>query len=475
MSRAKGWTFAFTLLCVASAWAQGAAGEAGETPIDRPSGNGELRTLAQIKANGYIRVLVRNNATSFFIYRGHRLGFDYELGKRLAQSLGIRAQFVVPRSWDDIIPSLLRGEGDIIAGEMTVTPQRAAQVLFADPYLTTAERVVFRKGLAAPAGPEDLSGKKVTARKSSSYWQSLEALNTKLVAAGKPPAVLEAAPEDQETENILEDVAQGHADYAVADELIAKVVVGSNDKLLLGPPLGEPRPLAWAVRPGATDLAAAVNATFKAEKKGPEFNIWKKQFFEAPREFKEHQKAQFERSGTLSPYDKLIAAAAHKNGFDWRLVAAQIYQESQFDPKRTSWCGAQGLFQLMPATAKQLGLSNPFDPKQSVEGGSKYMSQIMRMFDEVSDPIERYKLSLAAYNCGPGHVHDARALLKERNQPADRWEQVRPAMLELSNERVFGKTHFGYCRCGEPVAYVQKILERYDGYKQLIPDPAVDP
>jgi membrane-bound lytic murein transglycosylase F len=444
-----------------------------DVPLDRPSGAGEVRSLQQIKQSGYIRILVRNNATSFLIYRGHRLGFDYELGKRLAQSLGIRAQFVVPRAWQDIIPSLLRGDGDVIAGEMTATAERAKQVQFADPYLTTSERIVYRKGSTPLTAPGDLSGKKVSTRRSSAYWQSLETLNARLAAAGKPAAELIPAPEDMETEEILDGVAHGDPLYTVADELIAKLVVGANEQLVLGPAMGEPRPLAWAVRPGGAELVAAINAMFKAEKKGPEFNIWKKQYFETPREFSAHERAAFTKSGTLSPYDKLIAAAAHKYGFDWRLVAAQVYQESQFEPQRTSWCGAQGLFQIMPATAKTLGVQDAFDPAQSIEGGCKYMSRIMKSFEDVADSIERYKMSLAAYNCGPGHVQDARSILQERHVPNDRWETVRGAMLELSHEKVHGQTHFGYCRCGEPVAYVQKILERYDGYKQLIPDAAL--
>jgi membrane-bound lytic murein transglycosylase F len=353
---------------------------------------------------------------------------------------------------------------------MTVTPDRASQVLFADPYLTTTERIVSRKGAEELKAPEELSGKKVTARKSSAYWQSLTSLNAQLGAAGKPPAELIAAPEDEETEDILESVAQGGADYAIADQLIAQMVTGSNAHLAMGPPLGEARPLAWAVRPGDTELLTAVNAMFKAEKKVAEFNIWKKQFFETPREFSAHAQSQFDKSGALSPYDPLIQAAAKKYGYDWRLVAAQVYQESQFDPKRKSWCGAQGLFQIMPETAKQLGVGDPYDPKQSIEGGAKYMSRIMKMFEDVPDPIERYKLSLASYNCGPGHVQDARSLLRERHQTAEKWEDVRPAMLELTKEKVHGHTHYGYCRCGEPVAYVQKILERYDGYRQLVPD-----
>ena len=130
----------------------------------------------------------------------------------------------------------------------------------------------------------------------------------------------------------------------------------------------------------------------------------------------------------------------------------------------------------MPATAKELGVKDPLDPAQSIEGGAKYMKKLMHHFEDVPDTVERYKLALAGYNCGPGHVDDARAVLKFEHKPAETWDDVRPAMLSLSKEKVHGKTRFGYCHCGEPVAYVQKITERFDAYRQMVPaEPKVKP
>jgi membrane-bound lytic murein transglycosylase F len=442
-----------------------------EGGLVRPTGaTRKPRTLEEIKKSGYIYILTRNNSTSFFIYRGHRMGFDYELGKRLAQQLGIRAEFVVPRSWNDLIPTLLRGEGDVIAGEVTVTPERSAQVRFAEPYITTAERIVYKKGSPTINAPEDLSGKSVKIRKSSSYWGTIEALNQKLTAAGKPPVEVVAATEDEETDDILDEVAHGKVAYTVADDLIANQTAAFLEDLVVGPALTEARPLAWAVRPDQQDLAAEIDKLFKKEKKEPEFNVLKQKYFLADREIKRRGKETIEGNGSLSPYDPMIVATAKKYGFDWRLMAAQIYQESRFDPKRKSWCGAQGLFQLMPPTAAELGIKDPFDPKQGIEGGANYMSRLVKHFDEVPDNVERYKMALASYNCGPGHVDDARKLLRDQKKPADTWADVATAMLQLSKEKVHGNTKYGYCRCGEPVDYVRHISERYDSYRQLVPE-----
>src|SRR5438552_3716813 len=143
------------------------------------------RSLEEIVKSGYIRVLTRNNDTSFFIYRGHRMGFDYELGKKLAQHLGIRVDMIITQGWQEMLPALLKGEGDVIAAEMTVTPERQKQVLFAEPWGHTHEVVVWKDGSTPIRTVDDLGGKEVHVREGSTYESSLRALNEKLKVAGK--------------------------------------------------------------------------------------------------------------------------------------------------------------------------------------------------------------------------------------------------------------------------------------------------
>src|SRR5712672_801994 len=142
--------------------------------VTRASGHPDHpRTLEEIRRSGYIRILTRNNDTSFFIYRGHRMGFDYELGKRLAQRLGIRVDMVITANWGDMVRELLRGEGDVIAAEVTVTDARKQEVLFAAPWGHTREVVVYRGSAVPIASPEDLAGKDVHVRRSSTYFETL--------------------------------------------------------------------------------------------------------------------------------------------------------------------------------------------------------------------------------------------------------------------------------------------------------------
>ena len=443
-----------------------------EGVVSRASGRPDHpRTLEEIVKSGYIRVLTRNNDTSFFIYRGHRMGFDYELGKKLAQHLGIRVDMIITQGWQEMLPSLLRGDGDVIAAEFTVTDERKQQVLFAEPWGHTREVVVWKDGAPEIKAAEDLAGKEVHVRKGSTYFATLTELNVKLAAAGKKPVTITPVPEDWETDTILASVSKGEMVYTIADELLANIHTAYFDNLVVGAAISPERDLAWAVRPGDVELKKAIDDVFRELRKKPDFNILRKKYFEAERSLKSKRKDKFYASetGTLSAYDPLVRKYAEQHQFDWRLVAAQIYQESRFDPQRKSWVGALGLFQIMPATAKGLGIQDPTDPEQSIRGGLKYMQQLSDHYKDVPDPIERYRFALAAYNTGFGHVDDARHLARAAKKDPTHWREVAPFLLSLSDRKVAAKARFGFCRGSEPVDYVRHIDERYTGYAQLVP------
>jgi membrane-bound lytic murein transglycosylase F len=440
--------------------------------VSRASGRPDHpRSLEEIVKSGYIRVLTRNNDTSFFIYRGHRMGFDYEVGKKLAQKLGIRVDMIITNGWQEMLPALLKGEGDVIAAELTVTEERKRQVLFAEPWGHTHEVVMWKDGSPPLSSVEQLSGKDVHVRRSSSYFQTLTTLNERLAAAGKPAVIIKVVPEEDETDTILQGVSKGEYVYTLADDLLANIHTAYWPNLVVGPAASPDRDLAWAVRPKDVKLKQTIDALIRDLKRKPDFNVLKKKYFEAERSFSKERKDKFYASetGTLSQYDPLVRKYAETHSFDWRLVAAQIYQESHFDPQRKSWVGALGLFQIMPATARGLGITDPTDPEQSIRGGLKYMQQLSDHYKDVPDPIERYRFALAAYNTGFGHVDDARHLSRGDGHDAAHWREVAPYLLKLSDRNYAQRSRFGYCRGMEPVDYVRHIDERYTGYAQLVP------
>ncbi|MBL8920289.1 MAG: transporter substrate-binding domain-containing protein [Myxococcaceae bacterium] len=422
--------------------------------------------LDAIKQRGTLRLLTRNNAVTFYLHKGERLGFDYELSKLLARQLGVRLEVVVAPSYEALVPMLRAGKGDLIAASLTVTPERAAQVAFSTPYLFVKEVIVERS--AADAGTpvtalEHLAGRTVTVRPSSSYAATLAPLATKYGFTVVP------ADEDLEVEDLIADVASGAQDLTVADSHFLEAELLTRRDVRAGLALSLDRPIAFAVRTENPKLLAAVNAFVKKTYRGLEYNVIKKRSFENRKQAVAARTADSFKTGSLSPYDGLIKKLSAQYGFDWRLMSAQAWRESRFDPKATSWVGAQGLFQVMPATGKEMGFTRLYEPAIGAHAGVKYMATLLRRFDPALPLDERVRFSLAAYNAGFGRVEDARRLAVELKLDPDVWaNNVEKAMALLARPKYARRVRGGFCRCQEPVDYVNVIENKYHSFAQLV-------
>ncbi|KFA90430.1 transporter substrate-binding domain-containing protein [Archangium violaceum] len=429
--------------------------------------------LDALRKRGVLRVLTRNNPLTYFLYRGEPMGFDYQLAKAAADELGVRLEVVVPPSRDLLIPWLREGRGDFIAASLTITPERQAEVAFSQPYLYVDEVLVQRSTGPKAASPEELEGKKVHARKSSSYYTTLLALREK-----HGPFDIEPAPEDQETEVLLERVAAGELDFTVADSHILDAERVYRDDLEAGFTLPQPGPpgaesaqkeIAFAVRQENPQLRAFLDGFVKKTYRGVHYNMWRKRYFENKRHITRAKEERAGSSGRLSPYDTLIRKYSTTYGFDWRLMAAQAWRESHFDPKAKSWVGAQGLFQVMPTTGSSMGFTELEDPEQGTHAGVRYMHQMLGRLAPTIPFKHRLRFALAAYNVGLGHVLDARRLAAEQGLDPDKWfGHVEKAMLLLEKPEHYRRARHGYCRGSEPVRYVSDIQARYVEYVKVV-------
>ena len=173
--------------------------------------------------------------------------------------------------------------------------------------------------------------------------------------------------------------------------------------------------------------------------------------------------------GVISHYDGFFQRYASTIRWDWRLMAAQCYQESTFDPKARSWAGACGLMQIMPGTADHLGLSraNIYDPEQNIAAAVRYLAELERNFSDIREHSERTKFVLAAYNGGHFHIRDAMALARKNGRNANSWREVESFVLGLSQPQYYNDpvVKNGYMRGSETVDYVRKIHERWNGYR----------
>lgn len=175
------------------------------------------------------------------------------------------------------------------------------------------------------------------------------------------------------------------------------------------------------------------------------------------------------RGGVISSYDELFRRHAATIGWDWRLLAAQCYQESAFDPQAVSWAGAQGLMQIMPATAAHLGLdrADVYTPERNIEAAARYLRELTDLFADIRDPRERINFVLAAYNGGHGHVRDAMTLTQKHGRNPHHWDDVDHFILALANPQYYRDpaVRFGYLRGSETSGYVRSIRARWNVYR----------
>lgn len=417
--------------------------------------------LADIKRRGSLRVLLRNNATSFFLYKGIQQGFDFEVIKAFAKRHDLRVDTVVPKDASDLIPWLIEGRADVVAAGLSVTPERGALVAFSQPYLSVDEVLVQPAQEAPIRDIAELAGKTIHVRRSSSYRATLEPL------ALQHRITLVDAPEDVETETLIAGVAAGSIPLTVADSTIAATEIAASRGAAATLVLKRGVSIAFATRPGDGALRSALDAFIKSEQR--QIARLHRKYFARPTR---NAPAQHDvrATGAISKWDGLIKKHSARYGIDWRLMAAQAYQESFFDPQAESWCGALGLFQVMPRTGRSLGFNDVRPPEVNVHAGIKYMAQLIASFEPELPFKHRVRFALASYNAGPHHVADARALAKEMGLDPNKWfGHVEKAMLRLEDPKVARRMPHGFCRGSEPVKYVSDIQSRYDNWVSVFP------
>jgi membrane-bound lytic murein transglycosylase F len=230
---------------------------------------------------------------------------------------------------------------------------------------------------------------------------------------------------------------------------------------------GSKKDIAFATRVGNPKLLSAINAFVKRVDHGLEFNLaYRRAFESAPDPSVPHGEVK----GEVSPFDGIFQKYAPRYGFDWRLTAAQAYQESRFNPKAKSREGAVGLLQILPRTARGLGFSNLTDPEECTHAGIAYLAELMGQLEPDLALQQRVRFALAAYNVGLGHLSDARRLASEQGLDRNRWfGSVEKAMLELQKPINYRRARYGYARGSEPVKYVSQIQTRYEQYLALVP------
>jgi membrane-bound lytic murein transglycosylase F len=434
--------------------------------------------LETIKKKGRITIITDYSSTDYFIYKGQPLGFQYEMLQQLANHLSVRLDVRVGRSLNESFDLLRAGEADLIAQNLTITRDRQSFVDFTEPLMQSYQVLVQRKPenwqklsdkeiqTSLITNPVDLKGRTVYVMRGSAFVNRLQNLS------GEIGGHINVIQVDESIEQLIYLVSIGEIPLTVCDNMIATVNSTYYPNLDIGTPLSLQQNMAWAVRKGSTTLLQELNNWIG------DFTQTRKYRHIYARYFENKKSASMIESdfyaintGIISPYDQYIRQYSQQLGWDWRLLASMIYQESRFKNDVTSWAGARGLMQLMPTTARRFGVDSVSSPREQIRGGTEFILWLNRQFSDITDPDERIKFILAAYNIGPGHIIDARNLARKNGADPDVWDgNVASFMLSKAEPKYYNDpvVKHGFCRGTETFRYVTEVLERYEHYKNIV-------
>lgn len=269
------------------------------------------------------------------------------------------------------------------------------------------------------------------------------------------------------TEELIRQVAEEKIEVTIADSNIALLNQRYYTKAVLACPISEQEFLGWAVDRNAQDLLYQINCFFKTIKENDKFDEIYNKYYANIDNFDYVDLRAYHRrlKSRLPKYQKIIMQAADYHGFDWRLIAAQIYQESHFNPNALSYAKAKGLMQLTPSTARSLGVENVLNPEQNINGGVRHLKSLYNYFKKAKG-INRLFIALAAYNVGHGHILDAQKIAREMNLDPYKWSSLSTTLPLLTYRTHYKKARYGYCRGTEPIQYINKIMIYYDILKR---------
>ncbi|MFT5445948.1 MAG: membrane-bound lytic murein transglycosylase F [Gammaproteobacteria bacterium] len=423
--------------------------------------------LADISRQGVLRVLIRNDDASYFIWRGRPHGFEYELMRRFAERHKLSLEMILAQSHDDLLAQLLKGTGDVVATSLVPNAKALDMgVTFTRPYREIKPFVITHADDTSIQSTAQLNGRTLTLRRPSPVWSRVQTL----IKQGLDIKV-NALPESVRSADILTGVASGLYDSTIVDRSAINAVPGSRDDIRTAFALDEPVSVSWAVRKNNPQLLKALNEFLDKEYKQVFYNVVHARYFKNSRLQRARNNARAQNSpnaSKFSPYDDIVRAQAKKYGFDWLLIVAVMFKESGFNPDVVSWAGAKGLMQVLPVTAKRFGVQDLNDPVTSITAGVRVLSWLHGKLEGDLSVQDRTWFALAAYNAGLGHLYDARRLSRELKLDPNRWfGNVETAMRLLEKPEYYRKSRHGYVRGNEPVTYVREIRALYNAYKGL--------
>ena len=421
----------------------------------------------EMVAHKVVRVGVTFNRTFYFVDKGVQRGVAYEYGRLMEDKINEKVGggnikvhvFFVPLPREKLLPALIDGRVDMVAALLTITPEREKLVDFSDPTRTNvSEILVTAPGTPPLSGIDDLAGRRVFVRRTSSYYQSLLDLNKTLASSRKESVRIEAAPENLDDDDLLEMVNAELIPAVLVDDYLArfwkkvfpKLVLNEHVSVRSGGKLG------IAIRKNSPQLKAALNRFMGKYGLGSAFGNQVERRYLVNTTYARNAASEAERQKFLGVV-QLFRKYSDQYGMDFLMMAAQGYQESQLNHAAKSRVGAVGIMQVMPATGKELKVGDIRQLEPNIHAGVKYMRSMMdaNFKDEPMDALNRGLLTFASYNAGPGKVRQLRREAQKRGLDPNVWFGN---VEQIASERIGRET----------VTYVSNIYKYYVAYRLVV-------
>jgi membrane-bound lytic murein transglycosylase F len=438
--------------------------------------------LDSIRTRGKLIAVTDFNSTDYFLYKGEPMGFNYELLKSFSDNIGIDLEIINENHIDASIGMLKSGEADLLAFSLPVNSSRKKDVLFTVPVWETRQVLVQRKpsnwrSLTMDELDKKLIRNQLRLGRKTIYVEAGSSHSEQLISLAKEIGdsinIIEVP---FESEKLIQHVASGEIEYTVCDENVALVNVSYYADIDVSTPISIPQDIAWGIRKNNSDaLLSELNNWMTAYKKTGSYALLYAKYFKNPRSILIVKSDLYAlNTGKVSRYDDMIRYFSASINWDWRLLASLICQESHFNPTVESFAGAFGLMQIMPETGKNFGIDITSSPENNLKAGIRYINWLNSIFNPmIQDKNERINFILAAYNAGPGHVLDAMKLAEKNGMNPQKWDgNVATWLLKKAEPQYYNDTVVknGYFKGIESVNFVSQILERFEHYKNIIPE-----
>ena len=397
--------------------------------------------------------------TTYYQELDQYTGFEYELSKQFADYLGVRLKVVTYNDLGELLKDLKSGAVHFAAAGLTITKERAQEFRFTSPYQQVSQKVIYQKGTPKPYDVNDLNEGSLVVMANSSHSEWLARLNSnhnKITWTEKSNSTMLS---------MLNLVNDGQASYTIVDSNIFDLHRSIFPELKSAFNIKDWEPLAWAFPPTPdTSLYTAAENFFNKINDDGSLEEQKERFYGhrgfdyvGARAFIAHMDSRLPR------YEEDFKSIANELDIDWRLLAALGYQESLWNPNAISPTGVRGLMMLTQRTAKEMGIKNRRNAKQSIIGGAGYFKKLYNRLPKTIEEPHRTWFTLAAYNTGYGHIQDARVLTRKSGKNPDNWFDVKTHLLLLKKREYYKHARYGYARgAGQSILYVKNIRRYYD-------------